>query len=450
MDRKSPLRISLATLGCKVNQSDAAALAAGLLARGHRLVSPGHPADVCIIHTCTVTQKTDYQSRQLIRRAVSANPEARIVVTGCYAETAPEAVRAIPGVDYICGTGQWEAVAAIAGEKGKVDTPQVIIAGPARRDGSELRAAPFFGERTRAFLKVQDGCNAFCSYCIVPHARGPNRSLPLEKALGTFRELADRGFKEVVLAGIHLGSYGEDLQPRSSLVELLGAIEGEDREIRVRLSSIEPAEFTEPLIEFLGRTRAICPHLHIPLQSGDDAILKAMNRNYPAAFYEDLVNRLCREIPELAVGLDVIGGFPGEEDRAFENTRNLIRRLPVAYLHVFPFSRRSGTPAEKLGRQLSPAVIKSRCANLRELGEEKRQIFYRSFLGREARVLIESKKDRFTGLAKGYSRNYIPVLVRGGEDRVNEEIPVVLTGVEGGRAFGEVLSPQRAQRTQRQ
>ncbi len=449
MDRKSPLRIALVTLGCKVNQSDAAALAAGLLARGHRLVSFRQSADVCIVHTCTVTQKTDYQSRQLIRRAVSRNPEARIIVTGCYAETAPEAIRDIPGVDYVGGTGEQEAIAAIAGEMGKLEKPQVLSSRGEKRDCMGPVTAPFFGERTRAYLKVQDGCNAFCSYCIVPHARGRNRSLPPEEAVGAFRNLAAQGFKEIVLTGIHLGSYGEDLHPSRSLPALLEAIERESDDVRLRLSSIEPTEFDDALIEFLGRSRMICPHLHIPLQSGDDGILKMMNRNYSAAFFADLLNRLTRTIPDLAIGVDVIGGFPGEDEEAFENTLNLLRTLPVAYLHIFPFSRRKGTPAEELAGQVPPQTIKARCERLRELGEEKRRLFYASFLGRETRVLIESRKDRETGLPKGYSRNYIPVLVRGGDDWVNHEIPAVITEVAGGKVFGKnILTTEGAESTE--
>ncbi len=221
MDRKSPLKISLATLGCKVNQSDAAALAAGLLARGHRLVSARDRADICVVHTCTVTRKTDYQSRQLIRRAIAANPEARIIVTGCYAETAPEVIRDIPGVDYVCGTGQWEAIAAAAGAKGKLKQAQVLTGGREKRDCFPLGTAPFFGARTRAYLKVQDGCNAFCTYCIVPHARGPLRSRRPERVMEEARELVGKGFKEIVLTGIHTGAYGKDLNGGVTLAGLL-------------------------------------------------------------------------------------------------------------------------------------------------------------------------------------------------------------------------------------
>ncbi len=439
MDRKSPLRISQTVLGCKVNQSDAAALRAELLTRGHQVVSFQQPADVCILHTCTVTRKTDYQSRQLIRRAIARNPQARIIVTGCYAETAPEAIQAIPGVDFIAGTGEQERIVEVVGTGAETEKPLFISSPAEQRDGFQRGIVPFFFERTRAYLKVQDGCDAFCSYCIVPQARGRNRSLPLDKALSLLRQLAEQGFKEIVLAGIHLGSYGKDLVPPRSLWHFLRAIDEGEQDIRVRLSSIEPGEFHPFLVDFLGHSQKICPHLHVPLQSGDDEILRRMNRHYSGAFFEELINGLVGRIPGLAVGVDVIGGFPGEDERAFANTLNLIERLPIAYLHIFPFSRRRGTAAEGFSGQIPPQTIKSRCRTLRELGEKKRGTFYRSFLGKKMRVLVESKRDQESGWLRGYSRNYIPILVQGGEERINQEVEVVVANVRGIKVFGKIV-----------
>jgi threonylcarbamoyladenosine tRNA methylthiotransferase MtaB len=298
---------------------------------------------------------------------------------------------------------------------------------------------PLFSERTRAYLKVQDGCNSFCSYCIVPYARGRNRSLPLDQALAKTRDLCALGFKEIVLTGIHLGTYGEDLIPPDSLLSLLQVLELENPDIRVRLSSIEPGEFTPALIDFLAKSRKICPHLHIPLQSGDDGILQRMNRNYSRVFFEDLVNRLVRSIPDLAIGMDIIGGFPGEDEKAFENTVNLIQELPIAYLHVFPFSKRKGTRAENFLGQVPSQVIKARCQTLREIEEKKRQIFYSAFLGKTLKVLVESKKERESGMRKGYSRNYIPILIPAGEEHINQELDVEVTEVRGKKVFGKLL-----------
>ncbi|HXZ35139.1 MAG TPA: tRNA (N(6)-L-threonylcarbamoyladenosine(37)-C(2))-methylthiotransferase MtaB, partial [Thermodesulfobacteriota bacterium] len=361
MDRKSPLKIALITLGCKTNQSDAASLAAELLMQGHRIVPSSQTADVIIIHTCTVTQKTDYQSRQIIRRMAAKNPRGQVVVTGCYAQVSPESLQAIPGVDYVVGMAERKRIPGIIIAKEKSRKAAVLISPVEKQKSFEEWMLPHFHDRTRAFLKVQDGCNSYCSYCIVPYARGRNRSLPLERVLFQARGLAAQGFKEIVLTGIHLGTYGEDLLPPPSLLILLKELERQNLSLRLRLSSIEPREFNPPLMEYLASSRRVCPHLHIPLQSGDDRILRRMNRNYSSAFFADLVNRLAQTIPGAAIGADVIGGFPGEDDSAFLNTMTLIENLPLAYLHVFPFSKRKGTPASAFPGQVPPQVILARC-----------------------------------------------------------------------------------------
>ncbi len=263
------------------------------------------------------------------------------------------------------------------------------------------------------------------------------------------RELASSGFREIILTGIHLGAYGEDLRPPVSLPDLLLALETGVEIPRIRLSSIEPGEFTPSLVEFLSRSGRVCPHLHVPLQSGDDEILRRMNRRYSRGFFEELIRRLGQAIPDLAVGVDVIGGFPGEDDRAFENTCDLISRLPVAYLHVFPFSRREGTPAACFPDPVPGKVIKTRCAALRELGAGKRKDFYRGFLGKRVKVLIESRRDRESGLLKGFSRNYIPVFTDGGDSLMNQELEIEVAEVRGEKVFGKIASPQSAQRTRR-
>jgi len=438
MDRKGVLKIAQAALGCKINQSDAASLAAELSAQGHTLVPFGQEADVCIVHTCTVTQKTDYQSRQLVRRAIARNPEAQVIVTGCYAQVAPDALKVIPGVNFIVGVGEEKKIPGIVASQKKLKEAEILSSSMEERRSFEDGRLPLFGERIRAYLKVQDGCNSFCSYCIVPHTRGRNRSLPLKRTLAKGRDLFGQGFQEIVLTGIHLGTYGEDLLPPHSLLELLQAFEQESPVARVRLSSIEPAEFTPSLIDFLTRSEKVCPHLHIPLQSGDDGILQRMNRNYSTAFFANLVSRLIRAIPDLAIGVDVIGGFPGEDEKAFSNTVNLIEKLPLAYLHVFPFSRRKGTWAAAFPGQVPSPLIKARCQTLRELGERKRRLFYSAFAGKKLKVLVESKKDRESGMLKGYSRNYIPVLIPAGEEFINQEVEVEVIEVCGARVLGKI------------
>ncbi|NWF57704.1 MAG: tRNA (N(6)-L-threonylcarbamoyladenosine(37)-C(2))-methylthiotransferase MtaB [Syntrophaceae bacterium] len=442
MDRKSSLKVSLITLGCKVNQSDAASLAAEMAARGHQIIPSSQAADVTIVHTCTVTQKTDYQSRQIIRGLSAKNPGGRVIVTGCYAQVAPQILQNIPGVDYVVGTAERKKIPEIIGSRERSGKAGLLVSPVEKQEKFEEWGPPHFAGRTRAFLKVQDGCNSFCSYCIVPFARGRNRSLPPERVLFQARELASRGFKEIVLTGIHLGTYGEDLLPSQSLFTLLQALEGENLGLRLRLSSIEPREITPPLMDYLADSQGVCPHLHIPLQSGDDAILKRMNRNYSASFFADLVNRLAQKIPRAAIGADVIGGFPGEGDSAFRNTMSLIEALPLAYLHVFPFSKRKGTPAAVFPAQVPPQVIRARCQALRELGERKRDRFSRSFLGKRLKVLVEAKRDRGSGLLKGFSENYISVLLPGEDGLMNREVEIEATEVRDGKVFGKVESPR--------
>ena len=439
----------MATLGCKTNQSDAASLASELLFQGHEMVPFPETADVYIIHTCTVTQKTDYQSRQLIRRAIAKNPGAQVIVTGCYAQVSPEPLLAIPGVDFVVGVSERGKIPEMIGSRTEFKETRLLSSPVEDQRCFDDGRLPSFAERTRAYLKVQDGCNSFCSYCIVPYARGRNRSLPLERALCKVRDLSSQGFKEIVLTGIHLGTYGEDLVPARSLLQLLQALEAESIDIRVRLSSVEPAEFNSSLIDFLASSTKVCPHLHIPLQSGDDGILQRMNRNYSSADFEALVNHLIQAIPDLAVGIDVIAGFPGENEKAFGNTVNLIGKLPIAYLHVFPFSTRKGTPAASFPAQVPSQVRKARGQTLRELGKKKRRLFYGAFLGQKVKILVERKRDRESGMLKGYSRNYLPVFISPLNDLINQEVEVEVAEVCGEKVFGKVLWPQGTQRAQR-
>lgn len=439
MDRKDPLKIALITLGCKTNQTDAASLAAELTARGHEIVSSRKKADAYIFHTCTVTHRTDYQARQAIRQAIARDPEAKIIITGCYAQVSPEALRAIPGVDSVVPLRDRNQIPELLQYPKKQISARVFSSKAPPSSAFVEERLPLFLERTRAYLKVQDGCNSFCSYCIVPLARGPNRSLPLDRALFRARELASSGYKEIILTGIHLGTYGEDLPGRTSLLDLLQTLEADPALPRIRLSSIEPGEINPPLIAFLSQAKKICPHLHIPLQSGDDEILRRMGRNYSRGHFADLIHSLAQAIPDLAVGADVIGGFPGEDAKAFENTVNLIAGLPLAYLHVFPFSKREGTVAARYRDSVPSKTIKARCQALRELGARKREDFYRSFLGKKMKVLIESKRDRETGFLKGFSRNYLPVLIDSGDEFIHQESDVRVAEVCGEKVFGKII-----------
>ncbi len=301
-----------------------------------------------------------------------------------------------------------------------------------------------FHRHTRAFLKIQDGCNARCSYCIVPYARGPSRSLPPEKVLENLMRLREKGFKEVVLTGIHIGSYGLDLSPATSLKTLLEGIEQEDSPSRIRLSSIEPLDFSAGLIELLSGSSKVCPHLHIPIQSGDDGILKRMNRNYDRSFLFRLIREIHERIPGASIGADVIAGFPGESEEGFESTYALVDSLPFSYLHVFPYSKRKGTPASTFPGTVGDRVIKMRAERLRELGKEKRLVFYRRFLHEKMEVLIEGRAGKNKNRLKGLSKNYVPVLLsleNGSIDPagwINQERTVLVTGISESGVTGKI------------
>ncbi len=439
---EKPRRVALVTLGCKVNQCESAGIAERLRQRGHTLVGFEEEADVCIVNTCTVTASTDYQSRQLIRRAARRNPQAPVIVTGCYAQVAPEQIETLPNVRLVAGNLEKQTIPDLVGMlNGGPPEVRVQDIGKARRF-SGLTADRFPG-RTRAFLKIQDGCDARCSYCIVPMARGPSRSMPIRDVLGRVEALSGAGYREIVLTGVHLGAWGADLSPATDLPSLLRAIVAAGRVGRLRLSSIEPLEVTAGLLACLKESAVLCPHLHIPLQSGDDRILSAMGRHYDRRFFRDLVDRIVAEIPGAAVGVDVMTGFPGEGHREFENTAEFLRSLPVSYLHVFPYSERPGTAAASLPGRVEAAVRSQRAAALRALGLAKRADFAKRAVGSRQTVLVEGSLDRKTGLLKGFTGNYIPVLLSGGnEEWMNRLVDVVIESAEAGTATARVCHEQ--------
>ncbi|HOM06486.1 MAG TPA: tRNA (N(6)-L-threonylcarbamoyladenosine(37)-C(2))-methylthiotransferase MtaB [Syntrophales bacterium] len=432
------IRVAVATLGCKVNQYDSAAIAAALEKEGFITVPFTERADCYIVNTCTVTATTDYQSRQLIRRAARANPEAGVVVTGCYAHLRGDEVARLPGVRLVVSNRDKDAVASLVKElfaDGREGARRAVSV-PASGDGGrqetifspEITSLP---GRTRAFLKIQDGCEAACAYCLVPLARGRSRSLPFAEVLGRIARLAEGGYREVVLTGIRLGAYGRDLDPPRRLADLLRAVEEGALVGRLRLSSIEPLELDKDLFALLREAEITCPHLHIPLQSGDDGVLRAMGRGYDASLYRRLAEETAALRPDMTLGTDVIVGLPGEDPFAFDVTLRLIEELPLAYLHVFPYSRRPGTRAAAMAGQVSPAEKKERARILRDLGREKWRRHLSRFLGRPLRVLPEAAKG---DALRGRADNYLPVAVRGvGREAVNTFVtvrPYLLAGDE--------------------
>jgi threonylcarbamoyladenosine tRNA methylthiotransferase MtaB len=437
--------ISIATLGCKVNQFETEALIDALEQKGYALIPFEEGADITIINTCTVTHRADFQSRQIVRRAFRSNPNSLIIVTGCYPQVEPDAFIKMKEVRYLLGNGEKNQIPDLLPLMQKGEFPRVQV-GDIQKE-TLFSETPFhsFHRHTRAFLKIQDGCNAYCSYCIVPHARGRSRSLHPERVVENLKIFKEKGFKEVVLTGIHLGAYGLDLNPPFPLEKLIKQLEEEETPLRIRLSSIEPGDFSPELIFTLSQSNKICPHLHIPIQSGDDEILKKMNRGYNHSFLSDLIQELHLRIPKLSIGADVIVGFPGETEEKFQHTYGLVESLPFSYLHVFPFSRRKGTPASQFLKGVDEEAIKKRAESMRELGKQKRQAFYRQFLNQELSVLVEDRKEKETGRWKGFSRNYIPVLItdkngiKEHRDWVNHEWTVRVTDLTEKGVIGKVL-----------
>jgi threonylcarbamoyladenosine tRNA methylthiotransferase MtaB len=438
MPGETSKRVALVTLGCKVNQYESAGMADRLKQLGHTLVDFEAGADICIVNTCTVTARTDFQSRQLIRRAARRNPEAPVIVTGCYAQVAADLIRTLPNVRIVAGNAEKELIPGLVGtlHGGPVD----VFVGDIEkiRHFSGLSPDRFPG-KTRAFLKIQDGCNARCAYCIVPKARGPSRSMPEDSVLERVSALSAEGYREIVLTGIHLGAWGQDLSPAVDLPSLISRIGRAMPTGRLRISSVEPLEVTAELMACFRDSPVLCPHLHVPLQSGDDRILASMGRQYTGSFFRTLVDRLVAENPSLAIGVDVMAGYPGEGTREFENTLSLLKDLPLAYLHVFPYSDRPGTEASKMEEKVDDTEKKKRAALLRNLGLAKREAFSKKFVGTRQVVLVEEGRDRKTGRMKGLTGNYIPVLLQDtGKEWINCFVAVDIESADAGTAIGRV------------
>jgi len=397
------------TLGCKVNQWESAFLRTALKDRGWKEAEEGRACEVAIVNTCIVTQTASHQSRQAIRRFIRENPGAVVVAAGCYAQVYPEELGAIEGLSLIVGNTLKPALPELLIKGVSGNGPQYLVDPFKDRRPLEPLRVRDFAERTRAFLKIQDGCEAYCSYCIVPRARGPYRSLAAHYVLRELEHLAMQGYREVVLTGIHLGKYGADLHPRTNLVDLLRQIGAERLPLRIRLSSLEPGEIDDALVEMVATEPWLCRHFHVPLQSGDAKVLTAMSRTYAPREYEALILKIKEKVPLAAIGADVMVGFPVEGEREFANTFNLVKDLPVSYLHVFPFSPRKGTPAEKLGSPVPPGVVKQRAKAMRELGLIKRSEFWNSCLGKEFEILVHAREKVDSLIVRGLTDNYISV-----------------------------------------
>ena len=420
----APTRVAFQNVGCKLNQYEVEALQDGFQRRGYEVVPFEAGADVYVVNTCTVTGSGDADSRRAVRRAVRFNPEATVVATGCYAQRRPDGLREA-GAGLVVGNQQKADLVDTVHRHLSGSTPVAVFDPSARPRAErflEIHGAPSLG-RTRGTLKIQDGCDEHCTYCVIPSVRGVSVSRPLDEVVQQARRMVEAGYREVALTGVHTGSYGRDFDGEESLLTLLQALEGVDGLSRIRLNSVEPGFVTDALIRHLADSSKLCRHFHIPLQSGDDRILRRMGRRYTAAEYARVVETIADLVPDCAIGADVMVGFPGEGRQHFGNTLDLIRRLPLTYLHVFSYSLRDGTAALRLGDRQTRATQRPRARQLISLSEDKRLAFHRRFLGSSLRILVEercSSSASAFGLAVGKSDNYVKVLFAAGEQEIAE------------------------------
>ena len=402
-------RVAFTTLGCKVNQFETELIEGLFVKQGYQSVGFNETSDIYVINTCSVTHIGEKKSRQLIRRASRLNPEAVIVVTGCYAQISPDRVAAIPGVDIIIGTQDRQQIVKLVEEvscrRHQVNAVSDIM------QAWKFEDIPLLSRpgRTRLFLKIQEGCDNYCTYCIIPYTRGHLRSRPLESVVAEAKKAVEAGFKEIVLTGIHLGAYGRDLGG-GDLEEAVRRLLELPRLLRIRLSSLESIEVSNGLVQLLIDNERVCHHLHLPLQAGSDYVLRQMNRHYTTEDFARQVSTLQARIPDLAISTDIIVGFPGETRELFEQSLRFVSTLPLARVHVFPYSPRSGTPAADYPEQVPEEEKKRRAYAMQAMGEKLSERYRQQFLGREETVLFEGKS---AGPAEGLTSNYLRVYVVG-------------------------------------
>lgn len=418
------MKVAFHTLGCKVNQYESAAMAELFLNRGYEIVDFDSFADIYVINTCNVTNESARKSRQWIRRAIRKNPNAKIVVVGCYSQVEPAEVSQISGVDVILGTKNRHRIVDIVENCQKRKKPILAVQDIMREKKFENIAYKGLRHRTRAFLKIQDGCNAFCSYCIIPYARGPVRSRTLNSIIKEAKNLAKDGFKEIVLTGIHLGFYGQDFNYNTNLFDVISEIAQIDNIERIRLSSIEINELDDEFLEEISEIDKFCPHFHIPLQSGSDKILKLMNRHYTTKGFLERIESIKKKLPNVSITTDVIVGFPGETEEDFNDTVNFIKKAGFSRLHVFPFSPREGTKAYDMPQQLAGDVKEKRSNILISLSSDLEKKYQERFLEKTLDVLFEEKVRN--NIYQGLTSNYIKVLMESHCNLHNKILPVKL------------------------
>lgn len=420
-------RFAIHTLGCKTNQLESATISETLTQAGYKVVKFSEDADFYIINTCSVTAKSDSESAYYIRKAKNTNPSAKIIVTGCYAQLKPEEIDA----DIVLGNAQ------------KLDLLEYLNANVGLvtdiMSEREFRDKKVFSAegKTRANIKIQDGCNNRCTYCIIPYARGKSRSNSLENILEQVKIYTEKGFKELVITGIHIGQWGLDLEPQVTFIDLLKEIEKVDSLKRYRLGSLDPNELDDEVVEFLAKSDKFAHHIHISLQNPQNEVLKLMGRRYDVAHVADVMQKLKSKIPDISLGCDVIVGFPTETDVQFAEGYKTLCEMPFSYMHVFPYSVREGTPAASM-KQVQDSVKTLRAQRLRELAKNKKEAFIKSLLGQNLEVLVENNRSK-SGKLKGVSSNYLQVIFDGDDEHKNTIVMVRAIGVDAGMVLAELL-----------
>lgn len=429
--------VSFYTLGCKVNQYETDAIAESFRNNGYNINNHNEKSDVYVINTCSVTNLGERKSRQFIRKSKKENPQAIICVVGCYAQISPEEVSNIPGVDLIIGTKEKNRIVELCEKAKKENTKINIVENVMDIRKFEELDANSIQENTRAYIKIQEGCNQFCSYCIIPYARGPIRSRDFENIIKEAKTLVDKGFKELVLTGIHVASYGKDLG-EISLIDVIEEVHKIQGLKRIRLSSIEPMLITDEFMKRLSRLTKICPHFHLSLQSGSDTVLFRMNRKYNTKQYKERVEIIRAFMPDAAITTDIIVGFPGETKEEFEETYEFVKEIKFASVHVFKYSKREGTPAAEKKDQINGTIKNDRSKKLIDLAEEQSKDFMKKFLNKEKDILIEST-SRKEGYMEGYTDNYIRVAIKASKELENEIIDTKLIEIEDDKVLGEII-----------
>ena len=440
----APVRVGLANVGCKLNSYEIEAFTYDLDQRGFEIVPFDAEADVYVVNTCTVTGSGDADSRKLVRRAGRRNPDAAVVATGCYAQRRPEELEGA-GADLIVGNGDKAKLVDRLQQHLAGTAPTTDLSRPPRTETFLSIDGVVDKGRTRGTLQIQDGCGEHCTYCIIPSVRGDGVSRDPGETVAQARQMVAAGYRELALTGVHSGSYGHDRGETNGLVILLQQLETIDGLQRIRLNSVEPGYVTDELIDYAAGSRRFCRHFHIPLQSGDDRTLRRMGRHYSGAYFAARVEQIASRIPDCCIGTDVMVGFPGESDAEFATTRALLERLPLAYLHVFSYSSRPGTPAARLHEHHPAANRKERSASLIALGDHKRLAFHRRFVGRRLEILAEDRRDKASGLQVGMTDNYIKVLFDDPGVGANETAVVEVTAAREQLVLGEVVATARAE-----